>query len=212
MKRFPLFLMLIFPFSLKAESFISSGLLLPKATSTDSTGSSGQRLVKVENAIGIEINKESTLSQKITLMRGIFFYKGDGQSQYDYKNTSLTNLSMNYSATGLLAGLRFRPISFNRFKVVLGGGLILANQTLNHDRDKLKQAAGQSHNIMEHENKFIYGPFVEGGLEFFFNQKRALRFCYRNVQYKSENFATLGGKSLQLSQNQLLIQIIAFVK
>ena len=211
MKNFILFFILSFPFTLKAESFISSGLLLPQATSTDTTDSSGQRLAKVENAIGLELNKESTFLKKMTLMRGIFYYKGDGNSQYNYKNTTLTNLSMNYSATGILAVLRFSPISFNRFKVVLGGGLILANQTLNHDRDKLKQAAGESHNIMEHENKFIYGPFLEGGLEFSFNQKRALRFSYRNVQYKSENFATLGGKSLQLSQNQLLIQIIASV-
>jgi hypothetical protein len=180
------------------------------AFKSDEEGANGKNVLKTNVGLGF-VGNIDWLFGPVSLGLGAGWSSRAAKTQYNFETNTADNLDANISQFFLDAGLRLRIINAQRFKWYVGGGYTVGSMAISYDEEKYKDITGTKDGLEKAETKGYSGLFLETGFEYIMSNTSGLRFSAKHQSFESNEYRTLGNKSVTSDYAIFGIQYMHYV-
>lgn len=196
-----------------AQSFsLSPGVSLSSASESDQLGPKGQKLLKLDIALGFNLDAEVRIYKGLYLLINGQWLGGEGKSQYHYTNkknplvhATFEDMKSNYSMLSAGVGGRYRFLEVKGVVAFVGYLYHKGKMILSHDENQFLYNNYSKLGFIDKEEQSFNASSFEFGLELFPSREGKLHFVVRKNKFDTESFETLNQRKVHFQNYQLLI-------
>lgn len=194
------FLICLIPLFAQAGVILNGGLSGITELKSEAENSAGKSLFDGDGTLGYNLGAElPVLNNFLSFNLNFLYGRMEGKSQYFERATNLqiSDQKSYLSNTESMVGIKIRPVNFKYLKFFIGGGGILGNKKLRHDKDDYVERFGTlPSSFKEIEKKKSWGHYLEAGTEIGLSKNGGLRLGAQLLNQSTERFTTLNKKSI----------------